>query len=206
MMKNRMLTGLLCMALFVAIFLSGCASVRVDNSVASAELVQHNYNQEDFFTIQAIFQVQRSFHTVSVSYLCEYEGLQLECKREIADGYDYYVLLDHTIHCFIFVDNKDDVQNVLVTYRFPTLQDVQERCGSENPYDQFPNFEDGRVAIDLGTNPAGSSEVVHFCSDGVVMATFQNGAKPHYTFYTDDEWEAAYPEITGYHILPIDKQ
>ncbi len=55
MMKNRMLTGLLCMAVFVATFLSGCASVRVDNSVASAELVQHNYNQEDFFTIQAIF-------------------------------------------------------------------------------------------------------------------------------------------------------
>lgn len=196
----------LAVCLIVAIFLGACASVRVDNDAASAELVRHNYNQEDFFTIQAIFNVQRSFHPVSVDYLCDYEGLQPECKREVEDGYDYYVLLDHTIRCFIFVDDKDDVQNVLVAYRFPTLQDVQERCGSEKPLDRFPNFDDNRVAIDLGTTPSGISTVVYFCADGVVTATYQNGAEPCYTFYTDDAWEASYSEIGRYHILPIDKQ
>lgn len=204
MAARRCITVALC--LLAAAFLVSCSTVRVDNSTAATELVRHSYNQENFFTIQAIYQVQRSFHTVSASYLCKYESLQLECKREIVNGHSYYVLLDNTIRCFIFVDDKDDVQNVLVTYRFPTLQDVQERCDSEKPYDQFPNFEDSRVAIGLGTDPAGTSEVVYFCSDGVVMAAYQNDAEPRYTFYTNDEWELAYPEITEYHILPIDKQ
>lgn len=205
MTKWKRFTIALCL---LAIFcLSGCSHVRVDNSAACAELVRHNYNQEDFFTIQAIFNLQRSFHPVSARYLCDYEGLKLECRRSIAVGYDYYVLLDDTIRCFIFVDGGDNVQNVLVVYRFPALQDVQERCSSEKPFDSFPNADDNRVAIDLGSGPSGDmSTVVYFCSGGVVMATYQDNAEPLYTVYTDDEWAQVFSDHGGYQILPIDKQ
>ena len=204
-MIKRLCVTVISLALVTALF-CGCSTVRVDNAAASADLVRHNYNQEDFFTIQAIFNVQRSFHPVSASYLCDYEGLKLECKREIPDGYDYYVLLHDTIRCFIFVDDEDDVQQVLVAYRFPTLADVQSRCNSADSNQAFPTYDDDRVSVTIGRDPSGTKTVLYFCSDGVLTATYQDDAEPLYQAYTDDALAQAYPPLSSYQILPIDKQ
>lgn len=205
-MKMR-IRSLAILLIVIATLLCACSSIRVDNSEPAYNLIRHEYSQEDFLTVQAIFHVQRSFHSVSAKYLCGYAGMTLECKREIDDGNDYYVFLDDNIRCFVFVDSSDTVKEVLVVYRFSTIEEIQARISNEDPYSTFPNADDDRASVDLGKTDTNENTVLYFLSDGVVAATFYDaGSRPSFRIYSDDEWLDVYKDYGGYLILSIDKQ
>lgn len=205
-MKMR-IRSLAILLIVIATLLCACSSIRENNSEPAYNLIRHEYTQEDFLTIQAIFHVQRSFHPVSAEYLCGYTGMTLECKREMDGGNDYYVFLDDTIRCFVFVDSSDTVKNVLVVYRFSSIEEIQARITSDDPYSTFPNADDARASVDLGKTDTNENTVLYFLSDGVVTAIFyDDGSRPSFCIYSDDEWLDVYKDYGGYLILPIDKQ
>lgn len=188
-----------------AVCLLGCTYTHVDNNLSADALLSKHYNQEQFFTIQAIYNVQKSFHPVAAEYLCDYENMRLECKREIENGFDYYVLAGKTIRCFLFVDDEDNVENIVVVYRFPSVEDVRSRSGSNTPFGAFPNFDDYRSSINLRESNNETDTLVFFCSDGVVVARDIGGDSFALDTYTDEAWEDCFTEFGGYLILGIDK-
>lgn len=196
----------LILIIVITLLFCACSSTQVDNSETAYNLIRHEYTQEDFLTIQAIFNVQRSFHSVSAEHLCGYTGMKLECKREIDEGKDYYVFLDDNIRCFVFVDSFDTVKNVLVVYRFSSIEEIQTRMISDDSYLTFPNTDDDRASVDLGKTDINENTVLYFLSDGVVAATFyDDNSRPSFCIYSDDEWLDIYTGYGGYLILPIDK-
>ena len=206
----------LLLSVFLAILvlsLSGCnqTHIQVDNITPLSELQTEEYNQEQFYTIQAIFNVQRSFHKVSAQYLCDYEGITLDFKRSIAQN-DYYVLHHgQTVRCYIFTDEEDNVREVLVMRDIPSIQEAME-CKEEQQAFGFPFPPSQYATLSLNLTSALEIDrqvVQYFLRDGILLAETHNLGQDtettKFTFYTDEEWAQLAIDYGGYVILPMDK-
>lgn len=202
---------LLLLAVIITVFLLRESSIEVNNTTPAEELVSKHYDIEKELLAKAIFYVRDGFEDVNARDLAKEVGMKLECKRQISDTQFYYLILGY-YRCFIIVDEKDIVQEVLTVRDFPTIEQTQEWLNRDDPYFDGSILETGEYEFcDLYRDIGGTSRIIN------TLFTLQDGAmimewggdpeKARYTFYTDEEWRQAYLDWYGaFVILPIDKQ
>lgn len=211
-MKKALILSVFLMVL--SIFLPGCnqRQMQINNVTPFSELQTEQYNQEQFYTIQAIFYAQQPFHKVAAQYLCDYEDITLEFKRS-TDQNDYYVLHhEETVKCFIFTDKEDNVREVLVMRDIPSIQETKEFIEKQKALGfSFPDhYYSSCLSLDITPIMEKKIRITqYFLSDGVLLEETRNPGEDtettSYLFYTDEEWALIASECGGYAILPIDK-
>ncbi len=214
-MKKKKTILLLLIMLLLFFLSSGCnqKEITVDNITPILELQTAQYNQEQFYTLQAIFYAQQPFHNVSVGYLCDYEGIEVKFKRCTDSNEFYYVLQHGEVKCFIFTDETDDVCDILVARDMPSIEETKTFMEKQNLFDfEFPDYYYYTgLSLDISSaKPEGNYVRQYFLCDGILIEEKQNnGANDEstsYKFYSDEEWSLVADKYEGYTILPIDKE
>ena len=187
-------------------------NIKVNNTTPAKELVTRKYDIEKELLAKAIFYVRRGFGDVKARDLASEVGFKLECKRQISDTQFYYVIVGY-YRCFIIVDEKDVVQEVLNVRDFPTVEQTKEWLNRDDPDFEGYIIDTGEYEFcTLWRDITKGSVIRSFqftLQDGVMIMQFTNKlSKAKYTFYTDEEWQQVYDKDwgQGFVILPIDKQ
>ena len=187
-------------------------NIKVNNTTPAKELVTRKYDIEKELLAKAIFYVRRGFGDVKARDLASEVGLKLECKRQISDTQFYYVIVGY-YRCFIIVDEKDVVQEVLNVRDFPTVEQAKEWLNRDDPDFEGYIIDTGEYEFcTLWRDITKGSVIRSFqftLQDGVMIMQFTNKlSKAKYTFFTDEEWQQVYDKDwgQGFVILPIDKQ
>lgn len=202
-MAKRIIAGLLCTVAVVAaiyVVLALTWQLEVDNLTPADELITKDYPLERLYVLQALFSARGQFHEVDVGDLAEEANVRLQCKRQIAPDCYYYIVQGHGLRCFLFTDGEDNVQNIIATYRFLTLDEL--RAIAEDLAALYP---DPIRLTELQSNSlmttayscAYYQRVGYACilaRDGVVIEESfspSSGKFPVYHYYTYEEWFAA---------------
>ena len=187
-------------------------NIKVNNTTPAKELVTRKYDIEKELLAKAIFYVRRGFGDVKARDLASEVGFKLECKRQISDTQFYYVIVGY-YRCFIIVDEKDVVQEVLNVRDFPTVEQTKEWLNRDDPDFEGYIIDTGEYEFcTLWRDITKGSVIRSFqftLQDGVMIMQFTNKlSKAKYTFFTDEEWQQVYDKDwgQGFVILPIDKQ
>lgn len=187
-------------------------NIKVNNTTPAKELVTRKYDIEKELLAKAIFYVRRGFGDVKARDLASEVGFKLECKRQISDTQFYYVIVGY-YRCFIIVDEKDVVQEVLNVRDFPTVEQTKEWLNRDDPDFEGYIIDTGEYDFcTLWRDITKGSVIRSFqftLQDGVMIMQFTNKlSKAKYTFFTDEEWQQVYDKDwgQGFVILPIDKQ
>ena len=187
-------------------------NIKVNNTTPAKELVTRKYDIEKELLAKAIFYVRRGFGDVKARDLASEVGFKLECKRQISDTQFYYVIVGY-YRCFIIVDEKDVVQEVLNVRDFPTVEQAKEWLNRDDPDFEGYIIDTGEYEFcTLWRDITKGSVIRSFqftLQDGVMIMQFTNKlSKAKYTFFTDEEWQQVYDKDwgQGFVILPIDKQ
>ena len=200
-----------CLCGMVLILLPSFNHVVQDNETPAQVLIAHRYHQEEFYTAQAAFHVRNSFHDVYAKDLAKEYNFSLECKRMINNGLFYYLLLGNGYQCYIFVDENDVVQEVLVTDSFPSEKEVRNMisvCASlDIPYPSGYNIAACELPLKTEENYIYTEFILQV---GVLIVKSPWGiaaqdSQQEFYFYSDDEWASVCDEWDGYTILQIDK-
>lgn len=223
-MSKRIITGAVGIAVLLTImytilwhtWLPG-----VDNITSAGELITQDCSLESIYVLQALFSARGQFHEVDIGDLAEEANVRLQCKRQIAPDCYYYIVQGYGLRCFLFTDGEDNVQNIIATYRFLTLDKL--RAIAEDLAALYP---DPIRLTELQSNSlmttayscAYYQRVGYACilaRDGVVIEESfspSSGKFPVYHYYTYEEWsaaEAAWQEKipswnSKYQVLPLD--
>lgn len=135
-------------------------------------------------------------------------GLTLECKRQSEEQEFYYLIYGSSYRCFIFVDSEEIVQNVIVVWKFATIEQTKEHIASLDSNTSI--LESPQYGYCDLWRDCGGSSVYRIClfilKDGVMLIKSADPYKyPHYFYFTDEEWSLVCEEWYGFRILPIDK-
>lgn len=205
-MRKRILTGALGIAVLLAMMFAilwHTWTPEVDNTTPAEELISKEYSFERLSVLQALFSARSQFHDVSVKDLAKEANVRLQCKRQIAPDRYYYIVQGHGLRCFLFTDSTDNVQNVIATYRFPTLDELRALVQDISALYPNPPRLTALQAYSLDSTAyscAYHQRVQYACilaQDGIVIdESFSpsSGKFPVYHYYTYDEWPAAQAE------------
>lgn len=189
---------------------SGCnnTTIKIDNTTPAEQIVSQKYGLEKQLLAKEIFYVRRGFRDVNAFDLAKEVGIQLECKRQISENQFYYVVLGD-YQCFIIVDERDTVQDVITIRNFPTIAQTKQWLErDENEIYITDATEYG--FCDLWRTCGSSSVYLNYLftlKDGVmILRTTGKIENAQYLFFTDEEWQQVYKDWDGFVILPIDKQ
>lgn len=192
-------------ALFLVFVLH--ADLKPDNSTPAEKLITENYALEDICTLEALYRVQKGFHAVNIWDLADDASVNLECRRQISEDCYYYIIQGNGRRCFLFTDSEDNVEEIVATARFLTLDELRQLKNDAdslypNPVclSSFSSNSINTTAYPCGSGSRGAEYVCILAQDGVVIEesfSLTSGEAPAYYFYTYEEWleaDAAWKE------------
>lgn len=210
-MKRRVLLSSLALLIvmrgLIFVFWFSDIPVKVNNTDPVEQIATKRYGIEKQMLARAIFDVRSGFEDVSVFDLAREVGIRLECKRQVSENQFYYVVPGY-YHCFLIVDEKDIVQEVLTIWEFLTIAQTKEWMDEHDgvyladalEYRFYGNWKN------IGTSSV-YMRTLFTLRDGVmIMESKGNPQYAKYYFFTNDEWEKVYEDWAGFLILPMDKE
>lgn len=222
-MKKLLLVISIVVIVFGALAVILCipSQPKVNNQAPANSIITKDYDLEQLFLLDAIFDVRDGFCNVKATRLADDVDIKLECKRQIAPDLFYYIVQGRSRRCFIFTDTEDTVKNIIATYEFATLNEIKKIETDLNTLYPVPVQISHVNEYSLDTTAylcMYSAKLTYYCiplQDGIVIEeqpTIPDGTKPIYYYYTYEEWPVAnatwqqkYESWScPYEILPID--
>ena len=197
------LTSVLCF-----VFRNYSTRIKVDNTTPASQIVTE-YNLEKLLLAEAIFYVRSGFKDVTASDLAKEIKVKLECKRQVSDTQFYYVIIGDGYKCFIIANEKDIIQEVLVTKDFATIAQTKEyiaKYNSDISIIDTTAFRFREIWRDCGYSSVYKNSLFTLQDGVMIMQTKGKKEFAKYIYFTDEEWRQVYEEWHGFLILPIDKQ
>ncbi len=200
-----------CILIVLLIYHSESYTVEIDNTNPVEKIITEDYGLERLLLAEAIFNVRDGFGDVYSYDLADEVEIRLECKRQVSPTQFYYVVCGDGYRCFLFVDEGERIQEVLVATRFSTIEETKKQIEDLSMLDRSLYLTD---SADYATNfkscghSAGYWHQLFTLQDGALIMKepypLSKGV-PEYFFYTNEEWMKNYEDWNGFVILPIDK-
>lgn len=203
-------SSLLILSIGILFFVFGFHNkkIKVDNTTPAEQVVTKKYGLEKQLLAKEIFYVRRGFRDVNAFDLAKEVGIKLECKRQISENQFYYVVLGD-YRCFIVVDEKDTVQDVLTIRDFPTIEQTKkwlERDDHEMYVTDTMEYGFRNLWRSCGASSVYWTALFTLEDGAMMIRSTGKMENAQYLFFTDEEWQQVYKDYDGFVILPIDKQ
>lgn len=189
--------GIFVVALVLFFVFAPHGELKSDNSTPAEALITKDYTMERIYTLEALYRVQKGFHEVNVWNLADDVDVKLECRRQISEDCYYYIIQGNGRRCFLFTDSEDNVEEIVATARFLTLDELRQLKNDAdslypNPVylSSFSSNSINTVAYSCGSGARGTEYVCILAQDGVLIEesfSLTSGEAPAYYFYTYEE-------------------
>ena len=202
-MSKRSIVIIFCMLLLLAG--SACnskLSIEPNNNKSFEAVITNHYLREDMVAAKACFEAWAPFKSVYLDDICDMFKFKPQCKRKVDENNYYYILSNqnHSYRCFIFVDEDDEIQEMLVVGEFLAMEHFV------TDYELYGEGVNNLWKYKQAAVFAGNS-VAYILYDGVaILPNHAIGADVLPKYFSDEEWFDTFRQYEAIYILPIDRK
>lgn len=161
MILKRLLTVIFAILVYVSIF-TGCDRIKFNNSAGKEALITKEYSTDQ------IAQLKKSVESGHVTFSDFKTSFNVQCIRKTHQGYYAVLLQEDGKSAFVFINQNNQLINVIVADKFKTKKEFQAQLSNKMTKEMMLTFDPNTILL-----PVSSVDMTaHIVQEGIYIIKY----------------------------------